>query len=113
MDRLGKTKKGKVGAKRPAVRKPPKDSVGKPRDLEKRLAAALEQQMATSEILRVISSSPTDVQPVFATILRRAVQLSGALRGGVFHFDGELLHLVAHHIQPPEALASLERTYPM
>ena len=39
------------------------------------LADAREQQAATSEILRVISSSPTDVQPVFETIVRSAVRL--------------------------------------
>jgi GAF domain-containing protein len=48
---------------------------------------------ATSEILRVISSSPTDVQPVFDAILRSAVELSGALMGGIYRFDGELIHL--------------------
>jgi GAF domain-containing protein/anti-sigma regulatory factor (Ser/Thr protein kinase) len=77
------------------------------------LTESLEQQTATSEILRVISSSPTDVAPVFATIIRSAVQLSGARRGALLRFDGELVHLVAHHNQPAEALASLERAYPM
>jgi GAF domain-containing protein len=77
------------------------------------LTEALEQQTATSEILRVISSSPTDLAPVFSTIVRSAVQLSGPGRGGLFRFDGELLHLVAHHNQRPEALASLLRVYPM
>ncbi|HWO03916.1 MAG TPA: GAF domain-containing protein, partial [Methylomirabilota bacterium] len=77
------------------------------------LTEALEQQTATSEILRVISSSPTDVQPVFTTIVRSAVQLSGARTGALYQFDGDLLHLVAHHDQPPEALAALHRAYPM
>jgi GAF domain-containing protein/CheY-like chemotaxis protein/anti-sigma regulatory factor (Ser/Thr protein kinase) len=77
------------------------------------LTEALEQQTATSEILRVISSSPTDVQPVFVTIVRSAVQLSGARTGALYQFDGDLLHLVAHHDQPPEALAALQRAYPM
>ena len=77
------------------------------------LTEALEQQTATSEILRVISSSPTDVQPVFTTIVRSAVQLSGARTGALYQFDGDLLHLVAHHDQPPEVLAALERAYPM
>jgi GAF domain-containing protein/CheY-like chemotaxis protein len=77
------------------------------------LTEALEQQTATSEILRVISSSPTDVQPVFATIIRNAVQLSGARFGALHRFDGERLHLVAHHNLTPEALAALQRAYPM
>jgi GAF domain-containing protein/CheY-like chemotaxis protein len=77
------------------------------------LTEALEQQTATAEILKVISSSPTDVQPVFATIVRSAVQLSGAGRGALYRFDGELLHLVAHHNQSPEALATLQQAYPM
>jgi two-component system, NtrC family, sensor kinase len=56
---------------------------------------ALEQQTATSEILRVISSSPTDVQPVFETIAQRAKRLCDARECGVFRFDGALIHLVA------------------
>src|SRR5213594_2854695 len=57
------------------------------------LAAAREQQAATSEILRVISSSPADVQPVFDTIVRSAVRLCDGVFGAVFRFDGDLLHL--------------------
>jgi GAF domain-containing protein/CheY-like chemotaxis protein/anti-sigma regulatory factor (Ser/Thr protein kinase) len=77
------------------------------------LTEALEQQTATSEILRVISSSPTDVQPVFDTIVRSAVQLSSARFGLLYRFDGTLLHLVAHHGLTPEVLESLQRAYPM
>jgi GAF domain-containing protein len=64
--------------------------------LRRSLTEALEQQTATAEILRVISSSPTDVHPVFDTIVRNAVRLCGGQVGGVFRFDGELLHLAAH-----------------
>ncbi len=53
---------------------------------------ALEQQTATSEILRVISSSPTDVQPVFDAIVESAERLFHALTTYVMRFDGELLH---------------------
>ena len=74
---------------------------------------ALEQQTATSEILRVISQSPTDVQPVFDTIVRSAVRLCDGLFGTVFQFDGELLHFVAQHNYTPEALAEVHRVFPM
>jgi GAF domain-containing protein/CheY-like chemotaxis protein len=77
------------------------------------LTEALEQQTATAEILHVISSSPTDVQPVFDAIVRSAVQLSGARFGALHRFDGERLHLVAHHNLSPEALTALRRAYPM
>jgi len=58
--------------------------------LEERLAESLEQQAATSEILRVISSSPSDAQPVFEIIVRNAVSLCGSLFANVFRFDGDL-----------------------
>ena len=73
---------------------------------------ALEQQTATAEILRVISSSPTDVQPVFDAIVRSAVRLCEALFGSVFRFDGEMLHLVAHHNCPPRRSTWSQRMYP-
>ncbi len=60
-----------------------------------KVTEALEQQTATSEILRVISSSPTDVQPVFETIAERAMRLCGGHQGIVITFDGELMHLAA------------------
>jgi GAF domain-containing protein len=56
---------------------------------------ALERQTATSEILRVISQSPTDVQPVFETIASAAQRLCGATSANLFTFDGELLHPAA------------------
>jgi two-component system, NtrC family, sensor kinase len=77
------------------------------------VSEALERQTATSEILRVISSSPTDVQPVFDTIVRNAVVLCEALFGAVFHFDGDMIHLVAHHNFTPEVLELLSHLYPM
>jgi two-component system, NtrC family, sensor kinase len=61
----------------------------------------------------VISSSPTDVQPVFDTIVRSAVRLCGGMIGAVSTFDGELTHVVAVHNYTPEALAAVRRMYPM
>src|SRR5215831_3773944 len=74
---------------------------------------ALEQQTATAEILRVISSSPTDVQPVFEVILASGVRLCGASFGSVFRFDGELIHLIASHEWPAEQLEAVRRRFPM
>jgi two-component system, NtrC family, sensor kinase len=76
------------------------------------LTEALERQTATSEILRVISSSPTDVQPVFDTIIRSAATLCGATFGNVQRFDGEFMHLVAHYSHSPEWLTSMQQLYP-
>ena len=61
------------------------------------LNEALERQTATSEILRVISSSPTDVQPVFDAIAQSASRLCGAFDASIFRVDGDRLAFVAHH----------------
>jgi two-component system, NtrC family, sensor kinase len=74
---------------------------------------AREQLAATSEILRVIRTSPTDVQPVFETIVRNAVSLCGSLFANVFRFDGEVLHWVAFHNVGPSYVDLLKAKYPM
>ena len=74
---------------------------------------ALEQLAATSEILRVIRTSPTDVQPAFETIVRSAVSLCGSVFANVFRFDGELLHWVAHHNVAPSIVDLLKTKFPM
>ncbi len=76
------------------------------------LSEALEQQTATGEILRVISSSPTDVQPVFDMIAERAARLCEAQFCFVYRFDGQLLHFVAHRSLTPEVLEINRRAYP-
>src|SRR5437016_1434844 len=73
---------------------------------------SLEQQTATSEILRVISESPTEAQPVFETIVRNAVRLCGGQHGGVYRFDGQLVHSVAHDGFTPEELEAWRKTWP-
>jgi two-component system, NtrC family, sensor kinase len=76
------------------------------------LTEALEQQTATSEILRVISRSQIAVQPVFDTIVASAVRLCRAHIGSVFQFDGAMLHLVAHHNFTPEMLDAIKSLHP-
>src|SRR5262249_5730650 len=66
-------------------------------DAHPRVTEALQQQMATSDILRVISSSPTDIQPVFDTMARSAATLCGAFDASIFRVDGDRLAFVAHH----------------
>src|SRR6266851_1965749 len=77
------------------------------------LTQALEQQTASSEILRVISGSQTDLQAVYDAIVTSAVQLCGALMCCVFRFDGELIHLVAQHNLAPAGLQVFQETYPL
>ncbi len=74
---------------------------------------SLDQQTATSEILRVIASSPTDVQPVFDTIARSAATLCDGLFSVLYRFDGELLHHVAQHNFSSEALEEMRRAFPV
>jgi signal transduction histidine kinase/HAMP domain-containing protein/putative methionine-R-sulfoxide reductase with GAF domain len=76
------------------------------------LNEALEQQTATSEILRVISSSPTDVRPVFDTIADAAMRLCAAASSIVTTLDGEVLHLSAHAHMGEEGADALRRVYP-
>ncbi len=72
------------------------------------LTEALEQQTATSEILAVIASSPTDIQPVLDTVIANAVTLAGAKHGHIRQLDGEFLRLVAHYNESPEYIAHLQ-----
>jgi len=74
---------------------------------------ALEREKATAEVLRVISTSPTDAQPVYETIVRNAVSLCGSLFANVFRFDGEILHFVASHSAGPNYVELLATKYPM
>jgi GAF domain-containing protein len=76
------------------------------------LTEALEQQTATSEILRVISSSPTDIQPTFEAIAASATRLCEAEEGTVYRFDGELIHAVAYHGGDLKGLEVLKRVFP-
>jgi len=73
---------------------------------------ALEQQTATSEILRVISQSPTDVQPVFEAIVASAARLCEADLSGLYRFDGTLIHFSAQHGRTPEEIEAARQAFP-
>jgi len=76
------------------------------------LTEALEFQTATSGILRIISSVPTEIQPVFDAIAASAAKLCGALLTGVYRFDGKLIHFVAHNNWTEEGLHTVRTAYP-
>jgi signal transduction histidine kinase len=69
------------------------------RSLEQQLAAGVEQHGATSEILRVISSSPTDAQPVFDAIVRSAARLCDASDASLYRREGDSVCCMANYGQ--------------
>jgi GAF domain-containing protein len=71
---------------------------------------ALEQQTATSEVLRVISASPGELEPVFQAMLERAVRICGAKFGNIYRWDGEALHILASHNTPPAFAEAVRRS---
>jgi two-component system, NtrC family, sensor kinase len=76
------------------------------------LTESLEQQTATAEVLQVISSSPGDLEPVFETMLAKAVRICDARFGNIFRWDGDALHLLAAH-NVPIAFDDVRRRLPL
>jgi class 3 adenylate cyclase len=74
------------------------------------LSESLEQRTATSEVLQVISSSPGDLVPVFATMLEKAVRICEASFGSMALREGDIFRRVAIHNAPPEFLEFHERS---
>ncbi len=73
---------------------------------------ALLRETANSEILRLISSSPGELEPVFQTLLEKAVRICDAKFGNLFRFDGEKLHPAAQFNTPAALLDALTRRGP-
>src|SRR5262249_37472350 len=70
---------------------------------------ALERQTATSEVLKIISRSTYELQPVLESVLKNAVRLSGADRGFIFRQDGEVYRAAASFGHSPEFLEVAKR----
>ena len=73
-------------------------------DLERRLDESLAQQTATADVLKVISRSNFDLQTVLETLIKSAVELSGANRGSIFLREGDVFPLKAASSTTPEFL---------
>jgi len=78
------------------MRKPPADLEHQLETYKGELAEALEQQTATAEVLRIISTSPTELQPVLDVVVKSAARFCGADDVTIFECDGQDLRAVAH-----------------
>jgi GAF domain-containing protein len=76
------------------------------------LTESLEQQTASSEVLKVISTSTGDLQPVFETMLEKAVRICDAKFGNIYRWDGETFRLLSAH-NTPSAFAEARRRAPL
>jgi len=80
--------------------------------LEKRLAEALEQHTATSEVLKVISRSAFDLQPVLENVVENAVRLCSADKGLIYRQDGGVYRVAVSYGHSPEWI-EIVRRYPI
>jgi GAF domain-containing protein len=101
------------GAQYPAPTSSAEELQGQLDEALRELHEAREQQTATAEILHIISSSPTDAQPVFETIVKSAARLCRSVLSAVYRSDGKLVHLVAHDQFSPESIAAARAAYPV
>ena len=80
--------------------------------LRRELKEAREQQTATSEVLKIISSSPGDMKPVFEAMLANALRICEAKFGTINFFDGDQFRVVAEYNVPPAFTATRLRQGP-
>src|SRR3954449_9575029 len=104
----GKTAKNKRRVA-PAATRVKRHSVSDPNN---DLKEAREQQAATAEILRVIASSPSDVQPVFDAIAEQSNRLLNGVATAVYRLVGDTAHSMAFTPVSPNADAALQALYP-
>jgi hypothetical protein len=95
--------------KRSVARTPPSGTAASPGQLRKRLAEALEQQRASSEILKAISRSTSDLGPVLETLIENATRLCGADRGQIYRADGDVLRYAIAYGLAPDVMRYLEQ----
>jgi GAF domain-containing protein len=103
LSRKGAKRRGTTGlrSKTTKARRDVERLRGANADLKKNLAETLEQQTATSEVLRVISSSPGELARVFQTMLENATRICGAKFGILFRYEGGVFHPAAMVNVPP------------
>ena len=80
--------------------------------LRRDLAEAQEQQAATADVLRIISTCQGDLEPVFKAMLANAVRICGAKFGTLYRYDGETFHVAALH-NAPRAFVEARRQSPL
>src|SRR5689334_802474 len=96
-------------AHRQASYAPVRDLQAQLEQRNRELNEALEQQAATGEVLKVISASAGELEPVFDAMLQNAVRLCEASFGNLLLYDGNVFRHVALHNAPPAWAAERER----
>ena len=90
------TKKSQSKPRRPSPKKADAKLVRENKELRRERDESLEREAATSDILRMIARSPTDLQPVLDAIAERAARLCDAEDAAIFRVDGNFLRRAAH-----------------
>src|SRR5215475_14739773 len=88
---------------------PPADLEHQLEECRRELSEALEQQTATSEVLRVISNSPGELKAVFQAMLANAVRICGANFGNLYLREAEEFRIAAAHNTPPAMIEARRR----